>query len=101
MKPIDYYISLSEQERIAYAARANCSMANMNLNLFRRKGVKKQPRFETVVRLVMASEGRISLPEAIDYFLVQPALITAQRMGCCYESGTRLQRPPIESLNPF
>lgn len=73
MKPNDYFLSLTEQERDAYAVRAKCSIHHMRNNLFKQRGgSRKQPRPELLVNLAMASEGQVSLDEAIEYFLVEP-----------------------------
>ena len=73
MKPNDYFLSLTEQERADYAVRAKCSIHHMRNNLFKQSGEsRKQPRPELLVSLAMASEGQVSLDEAIDYFLVSP-----------------------------
>lgn len=72
MRPIDYFQQLDEDQKLSYAHRAGCSIHHMRLNLFVKSGVKKLPRTELLVGLVAASEGHVSLDEAIDYFLVQP-----------------------------
>lgn len=82
MKPIDYYISLSTEEKEQYAERAGCSIHHFKLNLFRVKGgVKKTPKHELLINLALASEGNVTIDEAIEYFHAQPIRLLAKEMG--------------------
>ncbi|RVU83852.1 hypothetical protein EOL70_13570 [Leucothrix sargassi] len=82
MKPIDYYISLSTEEKEKYAERAGCSIHHFKLNLFRVKGgVKKTPKHELLINLALASEGNVTIDEAIEYFHAQPIKVLAKEMG--------------------
>lgn len=49
--------------------------------MFTGNGFKKRPRDRLIVGLVEASDGAVSLDEAIDYFLVQPVLKLAAELG--------------------
>ena len=81
MRPIDYYTSLTAEERNQYAERAGCSIHHFQLNLFRvRGGAKKIPKPELLINLSLASEGHVSLDEAIDYFHAQPIKALAAEM---------------------
>ena len=71
---------MTTEERAAYAARVGCSVPHLVNNIFRRAGHLKMPRQEFLIRLVKASDGKIRLEEAIDYFLVQPVLKMAAEL---------------------
>jgi hypothetical protein len=82
MKPIDYYISLTTEEREKYAERAGCSIHHFKLNVFRVKGgVKKTPKHELLINLALASKGNVTINEAIEYFHIQPIKALAKEMG--------------------
>ena len=90
MKPVNYYTSLTTKERSQYAERSGCSIHHFH-NLFRvRGGAKKIPRPELLVNLCLASEGNVSLDEAIDYFHIQPIKALAADMQSDLEPVKRL-----------
>jgi hypothetical protein len=79
MKPVDYFSSLTEEHKKAFAERSGSSLAYLRLHLFRQKGgFRKRPGDEFIVRLVEASNGGFSLQEAINYFLVEPVMRVAE-----------------------
>jgi hypothetical protein len=72
----------------------------MRMNLFVRAGAKKQPRAELIVGLVTASEGNVSLKEAIDYFLVEPVLKLANGAGVAQPSQDCAAPLVLEAMPP-
>ncbi len=80
MEPITYYKSLSVAEREKYAARANTTLMYLVSHIFRNKGNTRTPKHELLVKLAFASEGQVTLDEAIDYFHVQPIKALAAEM---------------------
>ena len=72
MKPNDYYKTLSKAQRRTYAAKAGTTINYLVAHVFRESRPMRRPSNSLLVGLVKASEGHISLDEAIDYFLVQP-----------------------------
>ena len=97
MSPIDYYTSLSTEERAAYAKRAGCSIHHYQLNFFRvNGGPKKIPRQELLINLCRESEGNVSLDDAIDYFYIQPikalaAIKASESRNKAERKNTKLQ----------
>ncbi len=71
MNPRDYFKNLPVEDKQAFAARCGCSLSHLQLAVLGTK-IRKRPRDLLIVNIVKASEGHISLDEAIDYFLVQP-----------------------------
>lgn len=71
MKPTTYYQSLSVSEKVEYAIRAGTTIRHMQ-SMFTPAGFRKRPRDRLIIGIVDASNGAISLDEAIDYFLVAP-----------------------------
>lgn len=105
----DYFWNLSDDEQKLYAKRAGCSIHHLINNIYRRAGPLKQPRPELLVRLVLASEGNISLNEAIQYFLVEPVKFQATEMGVdiedsvpsvCFERRSLDGQLEIKSFEP-
>lgn len=72
MKPIDYYRMLSKAQRRIYAAKAGTTLNYLVAHVFRESSPMRRPSNRLLVGLVKASDGNISIDEAIDYFLVQP-----------------------------
>ena len=72
MRPVTYYISLSAAQRKQYAERSGCSIHSLVLYFRAEAGPKKIPRHELLINLAIASEGAVSIDEAIDYFHVRP-----------------------------
>lgn len=73
MNPVDYFASLDEEQKKNFAKRADTSLEYLRLHVLRQKGgFRKRPGDDLIVRLVKASAGKISLDDAIDYFLAEP-----------------------------
>lgn len=81
MKPFDYYKTLSRDKRKVYAEKAGTTLNYLVVHVFRETGQTRRPSNELLVGLVAASEGNVSLDEAIDYFLVQPVKKLAAELG--------------------
>lgn len=80
MEPMTYYKSLTTDERKQYAARAKTTLMYLVSHIFRMKGSTRTPKPELLINLSLASEGNVSLDEAIDYFHVQPIKALAAEM---------------------
>ena len=86
---------MNREAQEAYANRAGCSIHHLVNNVYRRAGPRKLPRPELLIGLVKASDGQVSLDEAIDYFLVQPVRKLADEMSAStYEH--RCEQPGSE-----
>ena len=73
MNIVKYFQTLDEAGKQAFADKVGTSVGYLRAHILSAKGgFRKRPKDELIVRLVMASEGQVSLDEAIDYFLVSP-----------------------------
>lgn len=72
MKPLDYYSTLNREQRHAYAEAAGTTLKYLRAHVFRMSGPTRIPSNRLIIGLVQASNGQVTLDEAIDYFLVQP-----------------------------
>lgn len=102
MKPIDYFYSLSQQERQLYARRAGCSFPHLKHNVFRKRGVLKTPRNDLLIRLVIASEGAFSIDDAVKYFFIDPLHQYMNEIGLnslITKGGIPPTVTPIETAN--
>lgn len=72
MKPITYYQNLTVAQRRAYAERAGTTLMYLVSHIYRLKGSTRIPKHELLINLAIASEGEVSIDEAIDYFHVRP-----------------------------
>ncbi|MEB4590112.1 hypothetical protein VSS37_03885 [Candidatus Thiothrix sp. Deng01] len=91
MTPSDFYESLSKEERKAYAENAGTTLNYLVAHVFRASGYSRRPSNRLLVGLAMASEGKVSLDEAIDYFLVQPV----KRLAAEREKESFPDRPSL------
>lgn len=78
MKPDAYFGSLKYEQQSVYAQQAGTTAGYLRSHIFRKKGRSRNPSFEIIVGLVSASEGQVSLEEAIQYFLVDPVVRIAE-----------------------
>lgn len=65
-----WYRSLTPQERVEYAKRANISQQYIEVHLMYRR---KIPKRETMSRLAEASLGRIEYADLLQWFYERPA----------------------------
>lgn len=65
MKFKNYFLSLSEQEQCAYAARAQVSRQYIQVHLLKPRRV---PRPKTMAGLVRAARGAVSWEEMLQHF---------------------------------
>ncbi|WMP17269.1 hypothetical protein [Thiothrix lacustris] len=72
MKPLDYYNTLRPDQRNAYAIAAGTTLKYLRAHVFRGGGPTRTPSNRLIVGLAKASNGHVTLDEAIDYFLVRP-----------------------------
>lgn len=91
-----YYKSLTVAEREQYAARAKTTLMYLVSHIFRMKGSTRTPKPELLINLAIASEGQVSLDEAIDYFHVQPIKALAKEM----QGDLLPEIKPLESRAP-
>lgn len=94
MKPEIFYRSLSRNQRTVWAERAGTTFRHVQ-SMFGATGFRKRPRDRLIVGLVEASDGAVSLDEAIDYFLVQPVRKLAAELGQCSQNELM---PPESAL---
>lgn len=95
MKPDNYYRSLSKSQRTSYAEKAGTTLNYLVAHVFRDKGPMRRPSNSLLIGLANASEGQVSLDEAIDYFLVAPVRKLADEMSAStYEH--RCEQPGSE-----
>ena len=72
MKPDEYYQSLSKTQRNSYAIQAGTTLNYLVAHVFRNPAPMRRPSNRLLIGLARASNGNVTLDEAIDYFLVQP-----------------------------
>jgi hypothetical protein len=81
MKPNDYYKTLTRDQRIAYAAKAGTTLNYLVAHVFRGESAMRRPSNNLLIGLAVASDGAVSLDEAIDYFLVEPVKQLARKLS--------------------
>lgn len=69
MNLIDYWNSLDNQARSAYAARVGTSVLNISCHYIPR--ARKIPRQHRLALMAEASEGRVSMEEVVRHFYPQ------------------------------
>ena len=102
MNPFDYYKTLSKDQRRAYAEQAGTTLNYLAVHVFRSGGQIRRPSNGLLIGLVNASDGQVSLDEAINYFLVQPVYKQLNDMGLhslIQKGGTAPAVTPIETAN--
>ena len=82
---------MNREAQEAYANRAGCSIHHLVNNVYRRAGPRKLPRPELLIGLVKASDGKVSLDEAIDYFLVAPVRKLAAELEQSLPEGSSVE----------
>lgn len=98
MKPDTYFASLHYNQQPVYADKAGTTAAYLRCHIFRKKGRSRNPGFEIIVGLAEASEGQVTLEEAIQYFLVDPVLrLAAQKQRAALSIG-KVEQGGDESL---
>ena len=80
MKPDTYFWKKLEtqKDREAFCLSAGSTYNYVSKHILRKKGATRTPRKEILVGIVKASQGNVSLDEAIDFFLVSPVKQFAQ-----------------------
>lgn len=96
MNAFTYFENLSKLQREAFAKKAGTTIAYARAHLFSRNGPRKTPSHKLVVSLAAASEGHVSLDEAIDYFHIQPIKALAKEM----QGDLLPEIKPLESRAP-
>jgi len=79
MKPEEYWKSLTTREKETYAVRAGSSFNYLNKHIFKPSGRSRNPKPNLIIRLASASEGNVSLEDAINFFLVDPVKELAKK----------------------
>ena len=72
MKPNTYYSSLSLDQRERYAQKAGTTLKYLKAHVFRLNGPTRTPGFDLLIKLALASDGNVSLDEALEYFYIEP-----------------------------
>ncbi len=81
MKPDNYFWNelKTQEERELFCKDSGSTYKYISKHILRKKGSTRTPRKEILVGMVNASNGRISLDDAIDHFLINPVKFFAKK----------------------